>query len=335
MAGLANWEGCRWDGHGAFYESWFQRANHPSRPLAFWVRHTIFCPAGRPEAAQGEIWSIWFDGENGRVTAGKTEIAGSTCSFDPHRLDVQMPGARLLPGELEGGTEVMAWKLNWSSGGPPSLLLPESLNAGGFPKAKALCVVPNAHFNGSVTVKGESHAIQDWPGSHNHNWGSQHTDRYAWAQVCGFDGAPDVFLECATAQIKVGPLMTPKLTIAVLVVEGRRYELNSIPRGLLATASVEGFRWQFSNSAAGVEIGVTIDAPASHFVGLRYRNPPGGAKACLNSKIARCTLSLREGGLTRTFTSANRAAFEILCEESDPRVVAVGGLWAQPRASQA
>jgi hypothetical protein len=26
------------------YESFFQRANHPTRPMAFWIRYTIFSP---------------------------------------------------------------------------------------------------------------------------------------------------------------------------------------------------------------------------------------------------------------------------------------------------
>ena len=44
------------------YESYFLRANHPNRPLAFWIRYTVFSPAGRPEAAEGELWAIVFDG---------------------------------------------------------------------------------------------------------------------------------------------------------------------------------------------------------------------------------------------------------------------------------
>jgi hypothetical protein len=36
------------------YESWYLRANHPSRPLAFWIRYTIFSPAGRPADAVGQ-----------------------------------------------------------------------------------------------------------------------------------------------------------------------------------------------------------------------------------------------------------------------------------------
>ncbi len=325
---MTDWNGCRWDNASGHYESWFQRANHPTRPLAFWIRHTIFCPKGEPEKAEGEIWSVWFDGEKGRTVAAKTELPRRDCAFDPKSLDVKMPGAWLKPGALEGGTKQLQWKLTWSGGNPPSLLLPEGMYTGGFPKAKALTCVPNAVFAGTYTVDGEAVNVDGWVGSHNHNWGSQHTDRYAWAQVCGFDGAPDVFLECATAQIKVGPVMTPKLTVAALTVGTRRYAINSLPRGLLAKATPEGFQWRFSTSDDGVELDVAISAAPAQFVGLRYRNPIGGAKACLNSKIARCAVSLKTPEQTRTFTTEHRAAFEILCEEDDGRVASVGGLAA-------
>lgn len=325
---MTDWDGCRWDGRSAHYESWFQRANHPTRPLAFWIRHTLFCPGANPEASEGEIWSVWFDGEKRRTVAAKTEIPRRDCAFEPNRLEVNMPGAQLKPGVLQGGTGALKWNLTWSGGGPVSLLLPEPLYAGRFPKAKVLCVSPNVCFDGTYVVDGESYAIDSWPGSHNHNWGSQHTDRYTWAQVCGFDGAPDVFLECATAQIKVGPVMTPRMTIAVLSVEGRRYEFNSISRALRAKTDARGFLWRFLTSADGAEIEVGVEALREHFVGLRYRNPPAGAKACLNSKIASCRLVLRAHGKTRTFKSVHRAAFEILCEENDPRVKSMGGLSA-------
>jgi Tocopherol cyclase len=324
--GMTDWQGRRWDGGAGHYESWFQRANHPTRPLAFWVRHTIFCPKGKPEAAVGEIWAVWFNGETGRVVAGKSEAPMRDCVFDSNGLGVSIPGARLAPGSLQGNTGPINWALTWVGGGPTSLLLPEAVYQASFPKAKVLCVNPNALFSGHVNVNGHNHPIKDWPGSHNHNWGSQHTDRYAWAQVCGFDGAPGVFLECATAQVKVGPLLTPQVTVAVLSIDGQRYEFNSILRGLWAKAEVKGFSWQFSASQGGVEIEVNVEALRENFAGLRYGNPPGGDKACLNSKIARCHLRFRKDGVLRSFTSENRAAFEILCEENDPRVADMGGL---------
>jgi hypothetical protein len=45
-------------------------------------------------------------------------------------------------------------------------------------------------------------------GSQNHNWGSRHTDHYAWGQVAGFDDDPDAFLELSTARVRVGPLIS-------------------------------------------------------------------------------------------------------------------------------
>jgi hypothetical protein len=56
------------------YESYFQRANHPTQPQAFWVRYTIFSPAGRPHDAIGELWAVVFNGTTGRHVVAKTEV---------------------------------------------------------------------------------------------------------------------------------------------------------------------------------------------------------------------------------------------------------------------
>lgn len=54
------------DERAGHYESFFVRANHPTRPLAFWIRYTIFSPRRHPEQAAGELWAIVFNGETGR-----------------------------------------------------------------------------------------------------------------------------------------------------------------------------------------------------------------------------------------------------------------------------
>ena len=51
------------------------------------------------------------------------------------------------------------------------------------------------------------------------------------------------------------------------------------------------------------------------FVGfpVRYDDPPGGSRLCLNTKLAACELTLeRAGRPARTFSTRHRAAFEIL-----------------------
>src|SRR3954471_10900425 len=107
---MTDWEGCRWDGRSGHYESWFQRANHPSRPIAFWIRHTIFSPEGRRDAAEGELWAVWFDGEKGRCVAQKSELPIRECSFATAGLDVKLPGAALKWKALEGSTGSLNWK---------------------------------------------------------------------------------------------------------------------------------------------------------------------------------------------------------------------------------
>jgi len=205
---------------GGLYESYFLRANHPERPLAFWIRYTVFCPKGRPQDAQGELWAIWFDGEAHQVVAVKESRPVAECRFSPERLDARIGDATLSDGALTGraasSEHAVSWRLTFAGGSAPLLLLPESMYAGGFPKAKALVARPNAAFDGTLAVDGREIAINGWRGSQNHNWGSRHTDRYVWGQVAGFDNAPEAFLECATAQVRLGPLWTPKLTLLVL-----------------------------------------------------------------------------------------------------------------------
>ncbi len=210
-AALAAWQGARWrDGQAqGHYESWFLRANHPSRAQAFWLRYTIFAPEGQPQDAQGELWAIHFDGEGGRIRAAKSELPLANCAFAARGLDLRIGTAWMQPGTAQGEIAQphrIAWKLHWQGGGAPLLFLPPQYYAGGFPKAKAVTPRPLVRFGGELAVDGERLVIDDWLGSENHNWGRRHTDRYAWGQVAGFDDAPQAFLEAATVQLKQGPL---------------------------------------------------------------------------------------------------------------------------------
>jgi hypothetical protein len=325
-----DWNGSRFtpgDPHG-FYESYFQRANHPTRPLAFWIRYTVFCPRDRPEEASGELWAIFFDGENDRVIAAKETFPIVECSFSPARLDVRVGSATLtersLHGRASSGSHRLAWTLESIGEAPPLLLLPESLYGRGFPKAKALVGTPNAIFHGTVTADGDEIPVEDWKGSQNHNWGSRHTDRYVWGQVAGFDNAPDAFLECATAQIRLGPLWSPRLTFVVLRDADEEFALNGLVRALSASGRSEFFAWEIDTQSTQVQISGRIHAPRSAFVGLTYRNPPGGSKTCLNTKLASAEITVqRRGHPSRTLVTRHRAAFEILTDRTDHGVPVV------------
>ncbi len=324
------WNGARFEagnpaGH---YESWFQRANHPERPLAFWIRYTIFRPADESREALGELWAIWFDGERGRICAAKEVVPLSECRFAASGIDVTIGASSLGDAKLEGGARGdrhhLSWSLGYTGDEPPLLLLPRQLYDRALPRAKALVGTPNARFDGYLLVDGERIDIDGWQGSQNHNWGSRHTDSYAWGQVAGFDGAPDVFLECSTAQLRIGPLWTPRMSLVVLRTGAEEIALNSLGNSLRARGRCEGFDWRIESRAADVAVRIHVHAPASAFVGLTYFNPPGGSKTCLNTKLAACEVTLeRSGRPARTWTTAHRAAFEILTDRTDHGIALV------------
>lgn len=324
-----DWQGARYrrgqrEGH---YESWFLRANHPSRPLAFWIRYTLFAPEGRPQDAIGELWSVVSDGERGRVWAGKQERPIGECAFAGQGLDVGIGSACLQPGELRGevrAPHAIGWTLRYAGGGEPAIFLPERYYTATLPKAKAVTPRPFVRFSGTLQVDGERWDIDDWIGSENHNWGRKHTDTYAWGQVVGFDDAPEAFLEAITARLKFGPLWTPPVTILLLRLDGRDWRLNTIAQGLRAKGGWDYFDWRFESAAPGIRVRGHFEATAREFVGLTYYNPPGGSHTCLNAKIARCTLEIeREGQPPRRLETAHRAAFEILTDHPPPSVPVV------------
>ena len=308
---------------GGFYESYFQRANHPTRPLAFWVRYTIFCPKGRPHDAIGELWAVYFDGERQQHTVAKSEFTAGRFVFSREGLAARIGEAVLEPGGLAGAAESrghrIQWDLSFSGISRPAFLLPQRLYTGGFPKAKSLVGLPMARYDGTLVVDGASVDVEGWLGSQNHNWGTQHTDRYAWGQVAGFDNAPDSFLEAATGQVRLGPLWTPRMTPLVLRHEGEEHALRGLWQGVArARGSFGYFHWEFAARGPGIEVEGRMSAPKEAFVGLRYYNPPGGDKWCLNCKIASCRLELRRAGRPpQTLETANRAAFEILTDDLD------------------
>ena len=322
--------GFRYDGGArGHYESYFQRANHPTRPLAFWIRYTAFVPKGRPGDAVGELWAIWFDGEAKKVSAVKQVVPWASCRFDPRSLSATVGDATLdaarLTGSASSNGRAIAWTLGYESPSAPLLLLPEGLYSAPLPSAKALVGSPLAVFDGELRVDDEAHAIEAWVGSQNHNWGSRHTDEYAWGQVAGFDDAPESFLEVTTARVKLGPVRSPWMTLVVLRHGGEEFALNAVGTALRAEGRFELFAWSFASQQGDVSIEGRIEAPHELFVGLPYDNPPGGRKTCLNTKLARCTVTLRRPGRDPVVLSTtHRAAFEILTDRDDHRVPVLG-----------
>ena len=303
---------------GGHYESWFVRANHPHKPQAIWIRYTLFRARDR-RPALGEVWAVWSDGDRQCTHTFKEEFPLTQCHFGTDQMQVNAGDNRLAPGRLQGSLsrdgEQLAWDLHYDGGEAPLLLLPESFYEKPLPKAKSLVSRPHIHLSGTLTLNGDTLELDQWPGSENHNWGSQHTDRYAWGQVVGFDNAPQAFLECATAQIKVGPVYSPQLSIAVLRLDGDTFRFNRLSQALRASARYHPFQWQLQTGSGDTQLKLAMTTVAERVAALTYYNPPGGNKICLNSKLAGVTATLsRRGQPERVLHSTHGGAFEILTD---------------------
>lgn len=322
-----DWNGARWkpgdkDGH---YESWFLRGND-SADRAFWIRYTIYAPAGQPENAIGELWAIWF--ERGKpIIAGKTELPIAQCSFASDRLAVKIGDANLDATSLRGATSAhghtLSWDLQFADGKPPLLFYPERLYATKLPRAKTLVARPLAKFTGTITIDGAPIKIDHWVGSQNHNWGSRHTDRYAWGQVAGFDDAPEAFLECSTARLKIGPVWTPPISPVVLRLGDEVLAWNGLTRAIRALGAYAPYQWHLETTDKQGTLDIRIEAEPEDFVALRYYNPPGGSKICLNSKLARAAITLKRPDKPTLRLYSHRAAFEILDDTAPAGVTPV------------
>ena len=321
------------DSAGGHYESYFIRANHPTKPLAFWFRYSIFSPKPGQgidnSAVMGELWAVVFNRETNRMIAVKEEFPINECVFSYSGLDVSIADSgRLLPGTANGKVNKngnhISWDLQYTDGQPALRLLPKRLYKGKFPTAKAAVPNPMAVFTGVIEVNGETFVVDNWVGSQNHNWGSRHIDEYAWSQVAGFENEPDAFLECATARVKWGPLQTPWMTTVVLRYDGREIVMSNLWLAFRAKAAFKSFNWQFDTKHKGIRIRGEIEAPLESFIGFNYYKPDGGSSTCLNSKIAKCRLLVTEAGKPeRIFETRHRAAFEIFNTDRDLGVLVI------------
>jgi hypothetical protein len=82
--------------------------------------------------------------------------------------------------------------------------------------------------------------------------------------------------------------------------------------------------WTFESTADGVHLHASFHTEPRSVVGLRYGNPDGRDKICLNTKLARCEIRVRRAGeAERVLRSAHRAAFEILGDDAEGMTMAV------------
>jgi len=305
------------------YESYFLRGNRLDEPRAFWIKFTIFAPKGNPRRAEGELWAIYFSGPDGSKVAVKETDSLQNCLFAADRFEVRVGQSHLADGVTKGrcsnGSHTIEWDLRHPTNNPSLHFLPEWAYRTSFPKAKGLAPYPNLAWEGKLIVDGEVIDVTGWKGSQNHNWGEKHTDQYAWAQCNSFLRCPDTYVEMMSARLKLGPVWTPYISFLALHYQGQDIFFNSPSCIARAKAQFPArFEWHLSVDNGTYQAHCRVAGKKETFAGLRYRNPPGGEHACLNSKISSSEIKLLRGGKeVETLRSDFTTAFEILTDEPD------------------
>lgn len=290
------------------FEHYILRANHPEKPLGFWLCYSLLAPRNDASKNKAEISALVFDGDCNQVVAAREAFLLSTCQFDSRRLNVRIGSATLQAGQLQGnvktGSSHIRWQLNYVPGDEP---VKRSAEAN-------VCVAnPNSLFEGLISVNGETLHVSGWIGSEQHQWGKKLQDEVISAQVAGFDNAPDAFLDVATVFHRVGPFRSPGLTRLVCRVDGMTLEMNRFLPAALALSRYDFFDWRFETRNRYATVRGQIDAPREYFTGLTVMNPIGGSRVTLNSGIARCRLEVKvRGRPQRILATESRALFEIL-----------------------
>jgi hypothetical protein len=150
-----------------------------------------------------------------------------------------------------------------------------------------------------------------------HNWGPRHTHAYGWVHCNVWDDAADLVLEAIVARVKVGPLLSPPIALAIAQHAGVRHAFV-LPGSLFrARGRFTPRRFELRAASATARIEGRFSAATDDFVGLHYENPDGAMTYCLNSKIARGEVRLEVAGRPPIEAHTRAAALEIGTRDPD------------------
>ena len=149
------------DGH---YESFYLKLTDPAGGRGAWIRHTVHKRPG--EQITCALWFVLFDASAAGPRATKRQ-------FGPDQLDapagsyIRVGDAVLGDGRATGSVSTDAltasWDLTFSDSHEPFHHLPRDfLYNAPLPKTKFLSPYPNAVYNGTLEVGGESIDVRDW-----------------------------------------------------------------------------------------------------------------------------------------------------------------------------
>jgi hypothetical protein len=332
----------RFDGkQPGFYEVYFVEVQDAAHETGLWVRYTLRSPLRTTEPAVAEAWAVYFDRRDPKHnTALKHTIPFSDAHIERAHLLFSVAGCQLTHSGCRGAIEKdgnrIEWDLTWEERSRFVHFPFERMYSSAFPKTKVLSPHFDLRARGYYARNGERRVLQDAPGQQSHLWGTRHAHRWIWAHSNTFNEDKEAVFEGLSAEVKLGPIKTPRLTLFALRYRGVDYVFNQA-RDLLrknesrtdAKILPDGYfpvaRWIVGGGNDQIRFRGELWSDLSHYIGARYTDPDGSGLVCSHSKVANARLEilLRDGSAWRVadkLTSEGATALEFVGREPDPRV---------------
>lgn len=286
-------------------ESYFIRANHPTKPLAFWLKTTILAPQVGQSTARS--WCVVFDGETRELFTETCTLPFSETAWVGVPPTVHIGNTVFsfqIPGSSQGKLKNVFWNVTWT---PVCSQLAQALSL--YPTSKLVTPHPALWLNGHLRVGKKEIVVKNWLGMQGHNWGRAHPWEYAWGQ-CLFQntaGEPIGFVEGFTGRIRIGRFLTPWVSAVVVRNQTREYRFDRLFDMWNQKALLEKDRWKVLLYNGHARMELEIEATPALQVCLSYANPDGRISDCVNSKLCRVRLHV---------FPKNEAAFEYRSEHT-------------------
>ncbi|HEX5967042.1 MAG TPA: hypothetical protein VFY88_01090 [Intrasporangium sp.] len=313
----------RFTGMTAGYESFYLRATAPEGGRGVWLRYTV--RVAHDEQPTGSLWLTWFDATDG-PTATKLTVPGPEAADGAAGPRLQVGGATFGEGRAVGAIghadhrPGAQWDLSFT--GEPRLehLAQSRLYTAPLPRTKPVSLHPFARFTGSVSIDGQHHHLDGWPGMVGHNWGSQHAERWIWVHGLHFEGSgDDTWIDVVLGRVKVGPVLGPWVAGGAISIRGQRLPLGGVNRILGTKVAEQPTGAHLSLSGPDrLSVHVDVGAPRERFVGWSYADPNGDTHDVANCSIADIEVRVvRPGRDELLLRASGTAAYELGMREVD------------------
>ena len=322
-----------WDGKKrGHYEVYYLKWNHLKTQTAVWLRYTLHVPiagCGEPTAS---LWGIFFDAKDltqNQALKSTFPIHAWKATRNPFSFHV---GTAVLTdgsakGRIENKERFFEWDLKWDPSPETICYLPYPwLYKAPLPKTKVLTPNIDVRFRGTFRTQRETFVCEGEPGEQTHIWGIKHAERWVWGHCNIFKEDPHAVFWGLSAQIPIGPWVTPPLSVFYFRYRGGEYLVNRLWKGWSHPTEFSLGRWNFTaNVSKDLRLKGEFRVSSDRCVGVEYQDPDGDRLYCNNTKIADFRLDILQKRRGEWFSESSlcaegTAAWELVERKSHPEV---------------